>query len=656
MHNKGRFPNVIFGARLQPEGATLAIVLTLLGLIFVFLFMTLTAQLAQGQSAQNAVPPTARQAAASPAFAQRLAHPSRRPPAPRTRRRASPLGGVLYNNGPANGTVDAWAINFGYAVANSFTLSRSDTVTGFDFYAWAYPGDTPLTVDWSITSAPFGGTTYGSGTVSVTDTFISSNQYGYDIDLGTATGSNVSLGAGTYFLNLQNATTAFSDPLFWDENSGPSYAEESSVGSIPSEAFDVTGGPCGYNGRGDRDLAQKPIGGAGHSSPNIAAVPSAAQFQVIYNFTNGADGQFPWGGLTIDSRGNLYGGASSVFKLAPTGSGWIFNPLYSPGAGALTIGPDGAFYAASEDGLYGQIVRLAPPPTACKTALCSWTKTVLYQFQGGNDGVLPNGFLVFDEAGNIYGTTQYGGGCNSDGCGTVYKLTRSKAGWTESVLYRFTGESDGAYPRWGVILDKSGDLYGTTYEGGDYTGRDCTTVGCGTLYQLTPSGSGWTLNILHTFLGGNDGANPNTAPILSSAGDLYGSTQSAGQNGGGTVFEMSPSNGTWTLSTLHAFSGYDGPTGLIMDGVGNLYGTTYLGGSYKYGNVFKLAPESGGWTYTDLYDFNVACDGSSDGFWPDDPMVLDTNGNLFGSSGRGGTGSCDWMGYKGCGVVWEITP
>ena len=113
MHNKGRFPNVIFGARLQPESATLAIVLTLLGLIFVFLFMTLTAQLAQGQSAQNAVPPTARQAAASPAFASRLAHPSRRPPAPRTKRRTSPLDSVIYSNGPANGSVDAWTINFG---------------------------------------------------------------------------------------------------------------------------------------------------------------------------------------------------------------------------------------------------------------------------------------------------------------------------------------------------------------------------------------------------------------------------------------------------------------------------------------------------------------------------------------------------------------
>ena len=108
---------------------------------------------------------------------------------------------------------------------------------------WAYPGDTALTVDWSITSAEFGGTTYGSGTASLTSTFISSNQYGYDIDRLSASGLNVAVGAGTYWLNLQNATTAFGDPVYWDENSGPSSASESAVGTIASEAFDISGTP-----------------------------------------------------------------------------------------------------------------------------------------------------------------------------------------------------------------------------------------------------------------------------------------------------------------------------------------------------------------------------------------------------------------------------
>ncbi len=174
MHNKVRFPNVIFGARRHPEGVTLAILLTLLALIFAFLFMTLTAQLAQGQSAQNSVPPTAREAAALPEWASKLARPTTPRPtgnSPASARmrphRASPLDGVLYDNGPVNGTVDAWAINFGYVVSDTFTLASEDTVSGFDFYVWAYPGDTALSVDWSITSDEFGGTTYGSGTAQL---------------------------------------------------------------------------------------------------------------------------------------------------------------------------------------------------------------------------------------------------------------------------------------------------------------------------------------------------------------------------------------------------------------------------------------------------------------------------------------------------------
>jgi len=150
-------------------------------------------------------------------------------------------GGTIYDNGPANGSVYAWTINFGYVVSDSFTVGAASTVFGVDFYVWAYPGDTALTVDWSITSAEFGGTSYGSGTASLTSTFISSNQYGYDIDKLSASGLNVALGAGTYWLNLQNATTSFGDPLFWDENSGPSSASESAVGTIASEAFDIKG-------------------------------------------------------------------------------------------------------------------------------------------------------------------------------------------------------------------------------------------------------------------------------------------------------------------------------------------------------------------------------------------------------------------------------
>ncbi len=155
-----------------------------------------------------------------------------------------------YDNGPINGTTDAWTINFGYIVSDTFVAGSSTNIGGFDFGVWEFPGDTMSSVDWSITSGENGGTVYGSGTASVTDKFLSTNQYGYNIDLITVSGLNVGLNAGTYWLNLQNATVPSGDPVYWDENSGvgcggkncPSSASEGALGTIPSEAFTVHGG------------------------------------------------------------------------------------------------------------------------------------------------------------------------------------------------------------------------------------------------------------------------------------------------------------------------------------------------------------------------------------------------------------------------------
>ena len=158
-----------------------------------------------------------------------------------------------YDNGPINGTTDAWTINFGYIVSDTFSPASSTTISGFDFGVWEFPGDTMTSVDWSITSGENSGTVYGSGTASgsnLTDKFISTNQYGYDIDKISVTGLNTSLNAGTYWLNLQNAAVPSGDPVYWDENSGigcgghgcPSQASESAVGTIASEAFTVHAG------------------------------------------------------------------------------------------------------------------------------------------------------------------------------------------------------------------------------------------------------------------------------------------------------------------------------------------------------------------------------------------------------------------------------
>jgi hypothetical protein len=148
---------------------------------------------------------------------------------------------TLYSNGPVNGTVDAWTINYGYSVANSFTLSGASTLTGADFGVWTFSGDTAETVDWSITTSPLGGTTLFSGTANLAQTFLFTNGFGYNVDLESFALGNLGLGAGTYYFELQNATVNTGDPLYWDENDGPSLAYESANGQIGSESFDIYG-------------------------------------------------------------------------------------------------------------------------------------------------------------------------------------------------------------------------------------------------------------------------------------------------------------------------------------------------------------------------------------------------------------------------------
>ncbi len=282
--------------------------------------------------------------------------------------------------------------------------------------------------------------------------------------------------------------------------------------------------------------------------------------------------------------------------------------------------------------------------------LAPWIENILYSFQyGGNDGLYPEGTLVFDQAGNLYGTT-YEGGANNHG--VVFELTPSNGGWTESILYNFMGGSDGSVPHAGVVLDRAGNLYGTTELGGAY--------GCGTVYELSPAGSGWTESVLYSFMGNGDGCRPWAPVILDQAGNLYGATPmtSTDSKSNGVVFELSPSDGRWNYSLLYTFtSGYisecsagngTGPTGsLTMDSSGALYGTTQGGGFYEAGNVFKLTPSNGGWTYTSLHDFNNNYP-SADGVGVCGGPALDAIGNLYGTVFSG-------AGY-GFGDVWEITP
>lgn len=378
----------------------------------------------------------------------------------------------------------------------------------------------------------------------------------------------------------------------------------------------------------------------------IVSMP-AAHAQTITVLHSFGSGSSPLAGVTLDRAGNLYGtteqgGPSTVFKLSHAGSGWILNTLYTfnhPNDptdvyAGVAFGPDGALYGTAYEGgqfNLGAVFSLQPPAAACKSVSCPWTLTILHSFDG-SDGTHPDlGNLVFDSAGNIYGTT-FGGGAHVRG--TVFKLTRSN-GWAESVLYSFTGGSDGGSPYNGVTFDSAGNLYGTTSVGGS---------GYGTVYELSPSGSGWTESTLYSFTGGDDGATPIGGVAIDAQGNLYGTASSGGSDGVGTAWELSPSNNGWAFTVLHSFSGQTTPGPLAtptLDAAGNIYGTSETNGE-GFGSAFKLTPTGGGWTYTS-YDFN-----QSDGQYPGCSIALDANGNLYGTAPLGGHGDN--------GVVWEITP
>ena len=384
----------------------------------------------------------------------------------------------------------------------------------------------------------------------------------------------------------------------------------------------------------------------------------AQTLTVLHNF-NEADGAEPYAGVTIDQAGNLYGtttiannSGGTVFKLSHVRGGWVLNTLHAfvnSGDGSyptsrVVFGPDGALYGTTYYGGTGAcrsgcgtVYTLRPGVTFCRSVSCPWDEQVIYSFTG-NDGQNPYlGDLVFDQAGNIYGTTLGGG---ARGMGVVYKLTRSGNNWTESVLHDFTGGDDGAYPQNGVALDPAGNVYGTATYGGSYA--------YGTVYELSPSGSGWTESTLYSFSGDSDNEYPIGSVAIDSHGYVYGTTNPANSLGGGTVWELTSSGGGWGLAKTQLLAGYEGPFDTpTLDAAGNVYGTSLFTGAGS-GEVFKLTPSGGGWSYTSV-SFN-----GNNGEGPIGGVTLDTNGNLYGTTAGGGTGHGQQCG--GCGVVWEIAP
>jgi uncharacterized repeat protein (TIGR03803 family) len=404
-----------------------------------------------------------------------------------------------------------------------------------------------------------------------------------------------------------------------------------------------------------------------------SVLANAQTFTVIHNFTNGADGSNPQS-LVLGPGGNLYGptfagatGFGEVYELKHNGTGWTFNPLYGFAGGNDGAGPqfltfnNGALYGTTEGGGgggscptnnypgCGTAFKMMPPATFCPTFSCAWTETVLHRFTGVADGWAPRA-PVFNMD-NFFGTTAYGAdsGCAfDDGCGAVFELSPSGGRWTENTLYSFTGGADGGNPDDGAAtFDSAGNFYGSTVIGG--------SSACGTVFQLSRSGSGWTENVIHNFAGGSDGGGPYSGLISDSSGNLYGATYGGSTFGScagadATVFEFVNSNGVLTYTRIYDFGCTQcGPLRApVMDSAGNLWGATYLGGANRYGMVFELTFSNGTWMLHDIHDFT----GGSDGAYPGE-VLFDASGNLFGVASEGGT-SANCSG--GCGVVFEITP
>ena len=346
----------------------------------------------------------------------------------------------------------------------------------------------------------------------------------------------------------------------------------------------------------------------------------AQRMSTLQAFSAATDGANPLAGVISDSDGNLYG------TTLQGGTGTCDFPYNGGGCGT--------------------VFELIPVTSSIEGR---WEKKILYSFQGGSDGAYPQSPVVLDKLGNLYGTTYNGGGdgCVLAGCGTVFELECSGDRWVEKVLYSFANVATGAGPESGLILDSSGNLYGTTVYGGNQL-CDQEGPGCGTVFELKHSRSGWTETVLHSF-DLTDGAYPLTGLTFDDGGNLYGTTIQGG-NGMGVVFELKRSSG-WDEDVLYNFGGglNEGtPVGpLLLDKSGNLYGATDADGPYGTGSVFELSKAGSSWSLNFLYSFG----GGSGGWFPVAGVIADRAGNLYGTTPDGGSGDCQY----GCGVVYRLT-
>jgi uncharacterized repeat protein (TIGR03803 family) len=396
----------------------------------------------------------------------------------------------------------------------------------------------------------------------------------------------------------------------------------------------------------------------------VAPAAVAVKETVLHRFAGKPDGGWIYSGLIFDSFGNLYGttngggayGWGSVFELSPNKDGtWTDKILYSFMGGEdgweieskLVLDNSGNLYgttfwggnASCDNGNgCGLVFELTPNPDG------TWSKTTIHEFNGA-DGAGPGAGLIFDSAGNLYGTAaDYG----FYGKGEVFELTPLEGGtWQETVLYSFSGGKDGAGPEAHLLFDVLGNLYGTTTIGGG-------PCDCGTVFRLVPKSGEWNFALLHSFTGGKDGGRPAayTGLALDNLGRLFGATVAGGLNecgtGCGVVYMLAPTEkGPWKETVLHRFQEdkESHPNGdLVFDPVGNLYGTTQNNSFYDYGSVFRLSPRpDGGVGYTVVFHFN-----GTNGLQPFAGPIFDSAGNLYGTTFGGGS-------QQG-GLVYELSP
>jgi hypothetical protein len=561
----------------------------------------------------------------------------------------------IYNDGSIDGNDNAFFVtgpnlpNFLGSVmdiSNGFVAAASGTPNQLEFGLWSVGA--PTSFSYELGTSAFG-TDLGSGTVALNagnSTLLFTNSFGYGVyDVKVGITSAAMTAGNTYWLSISNATDASNDGTqAWDipngGSGGPAICNFRQSGTnfgdcgLGGESFTITGGPPG-------------------PAPCFSEQPQNG-FKVIHDFTGGDDGRYQYGGVTIDKAGKLYGSDCSddlcdsvdLYRLSRAGQNWMFARLFIGDAVGDTVGPNGGLYGASS--AYDNVFNLMPLSAISLTGFGHWTKTVLYHFTGNNDASEPTGVLTFDQVGNLYGTSRLGGGGDcfqGAGCGTVYELTPSKAGWTEKILYSWEGNGVSAEPI-ALLVGIDGNLYGRTNYAGDY--------GYGSVYQLAPSGDGWTQTVLYSFTTSQDlpeNSAAATGLIQDRAGNLYGTASEGGYGfPHGIIFMLSPSNGNWVFTILR--DNYDSAdlfNNLAIDSAGNLYGTGGLGVNFGCGGggpcfayIFKLVHGSDGWQYSTPVYFS----GQHFEVWG--YLALDASDNLYGT-----TVSCGKYNY---GTVWEFSP